>query len=98
MPCKALCCLAVKLKLLVQFPQYMVLQASSPSARQSSSSGAVQQAASPVARQGVSFSVKQSGPSNVSQLSQENLSIHADRHATYSESELAEAETGTAQT
>lgn len=54
----------------------------------------MQQAGSPVARPAVSFSAK-SGPPAVSQLSQENLSIHADRHATYSESELAEAETGT---
>lgn len=53
----------------------------------------MQQAGFPVARQAVSISAKSSGPT-VSQLSQENLSIHADRHATYSESELAEAETG----
>ena len=56
----------------------------------------MKQAGSPAASQAVSFSGRQSNQPILSQLSQENLSIHADRHATYSESDFTEAETGIA--
>lgn len=75
---------------------FFSVQTSSRSSRSAAAPVTVKQTDAAAAKPGTSFtSIKQSTSPTHSQLSQENLSIHADRHATYSESELTEAETGT---